>query len=209
MNTANTDALSILVKHNLLQEILSNGSVFITACKENHYKTIDLILSIPKYGYNMINYNNYHCIYVVCDRGYKESFNVILSHLLKFKTKYIGSDVPEINFFLNSDRNAKCLEQMLIRDDLDMFKKYCKYVCGEYNIKIELPYQEIYYHGAVNCIWYLIKLIKKYKITITFAKNGYYYTYKKYNPKLENTQIVGNMLDCILFSNYLKRTAII
>lgn len=99
MNTANTEALSILLKHNLLQETLSDGSVFITACKENHYKTIDLILSIPEYGYNMIKYNHYHCVYVVCDEGYKESFNVILSHLAKF-----NKPRPEMNYFLDSKK---------------------------------------------------------------------------------------------------------
>lgn len=57
---------------------------------------------------------------------------------------------------------------------------------------------------------------KKNKITITFAKNGYYnYTFNggykeyKFKFKLKNTQMADNMLDCILFSNYLKRTAFI
>ena len=65
------------------------------------------------------------------------------------------------------------------------------------------------YADLYNCMWYLIKLIKKNKITISFGKNGYYYSYKEYKPKLENIKIVGSMLDCILFSNYLKRTVFI
>lgn len=205
MNTANTAALGILIKHNLLQETLLDGSVFITACKENHYNTIDLILSIPEYGYNMINHNNYNCVYVVCDRGYKESFNVILLHLSKFKIKYIGYDGPEIHRFVNSDRNAKSLELMLKRDNLQLFKIYCKYVCSEDNINV-LSYQDLYNCGAVNCIWWLIKLIKKYKITITFAKNGYYVHYKIYRS---NASIADNMLDSILLTKYLKRTIFI
>jgi len=201
-NIGNTDVISVLAKHNLLQETLLDGSVFITACKENHYKTIDYILNMPKYGYDMISYNHYHCVYVVYDRGYKESFNVILSHLAKLKTK---DDTPEMHRFLNSDRNAKCLEHMLIRDDLDMFKIYCKYININNNIELSLPHYEFYNYGSIKCTWYLIKMIKKYKTIISFGKNGYYFS-RQYNPKRENLKMIVKMLDCILLTNYLKRT---
>lgn len=209
-NTENIEALIVLNRHALFQETLNDGEIFLNACKNNHYKTIDMILNLNESIANkMLHHNDFYCLEITC-----KSIHCQSTHIESFRTiiNFIGNK----HIRLRTNRYIKIIRYIIERDHVELFKilynkTYKKYEPLTYEILYDKGsnnyYEPLSYftnNGAIKCVWWIIHMIKKHKIKVTFNKtdDNYYFQYKPFPVSKTRERKVMMMFINLLENKY-------
>lgn len=188
-NTSNIEALTVLNRHALFQETLNDGEIFLNACRNNHYKTIDMILNLNEIiADKMLRHNDCYCLEITCKPTHIESFKIINEFIRNNKK------AP-----LRTNRYMKIIRYIIERDMVESFKIFFD--------KSDRYYEPLSYfvnNGAVKCLSWIIHMIKKHKIKITFNKTDdyYYFQYKPFPVSKKNEHMVMMMFINLLEDKY-------